>query len=222
VYGSALQRHSHGITAPTAALPYKPLHSTLLCCTVLYYPLYHCLLLYSTVLQSVILHYTLLYFTIQHFHVIQVEPSWAMQDKFLVYEQQPAMALDCLKSTHPVSTRVDNPSQISEVFDSISYSKGKFWHNCQEVGFCPGCSKSGKLQNRSQTLRRNFTGFFALMGPMLTVMVRWVCISLNWDINVPTDKLLRTGCRWNYSWKWETKLLRKNASHCHFRPPPLW
>lgn len=53
-----------------------------------------------------------------------VEPSWAMQDKFLVYEQQPAMALDCLKSTHPVSTRVDNPSQISEVFDSISYSKG--------------------------------------------------------------------------------------------------
>lgn len=53
-----------------------------------------------------------------------VEPSWAMQDKFVVYEQQPAMALDCLKSTHPLSTRVDNPSQISEVFDSISYSKG--------------------------------------------------------------------------------------------------
>lgn len=53
-----------------------------------------------------------------------VEPSWAMLDKFLVYEQQSALALDCLKSTHPVSTRVDNPSQISEVFDSISYSKG--------------------------------------------------------------------------------------------------
>lgn len=53
-----------------------------------------------------------------------VEPSWAMQDKFLVYEQQPAMALDSLRSTHPVSSKVDNPSQISEVFDSISYSKG--------------------------------------------------------------------------------------------------
>jgi len=51
-----------------------------------------------------------------------------MLDKFLVYEQQPALALDCLKSTHPVSTRVDNPSQISEVFDSISYSKGKYRH----------------------------------------------------------------------------------------------
>jgi hypothetical protein len=51
-----------------------------------------------------------------------------MLDKFLVYEQQPALAMDCLKSTHPVSTRVVNPSQISEVFDSISYSKGKHRH----------------------------------------------------------------------------------------------
>ncbi|PNF24028.1 hypothetical protein B7P43_G08642 [Cryptotermes secundus] len=53
-----------------------------------------------------------------------VEPSWEMQDKFLVYEQQPAMALDSLRSTHPVSSKVQNPSQISEVFDAISYSKG--------------------------------------------------------------------------------------------------
>ncbi|KDR09597.1 Aminopeptidase N, partial [Zootermopsis nevadensis] len=53
-----------------------------------------------------------------------VEPSWAMIDKFLVYEQQPAMALDGLRSTHPVSTTVDNPSQISEIFDYVSYSKG--------------------------------------------------------------------------------------------------
>jgi len=51
-----------------------------------------------------------------------------MQDKFLVYEKQPALALDCLKSTHPVSTKVDNPSQISDVFDSISYNKGKYRH----------------------------------------------------------------------------------------------
>jgi len=47
-----------------------------------------------------------------------------MLDKFLVYEQQHAMSLDCLRSTHTVSTRVDNPSQISEVFDYVSYSKG--------------------------------------------------------------------------------------------------
>jgi len=53
-----------------------------------------------------------------------VEPSWEMQDKFIVYELQPALALDCLKSTHSLSTKVENPSQISELFDSISYSKG--------------------------------------------------------------------------------------------------
>lgn len=47
-----------------------------------------------------------------------------MQDKFLVYEQQPALAQDSLRSTHPVSTKVDNPSQISEIFDYVSYSKG--------------------------------------------------------------------------------------------------
>jgi aminopeptidase N len=50
-----------------------------------------------------------------------------MHDKFLVYEQQPAMALDSLKSTHPISSAVHNPSQISETFDAISYSKGKLY-----------------------------------------------------------------------------------------------
>ncbi|XP_069686792.1 aminopeptidase N-like isoform X2 [Periplaneta americana] len=53
-----------------------------------------------------------------------VEPTWQMLEKFVFYEQHYAMALDCLKSTHPVSIKVDNPSQISEIFDSISYSKG--------------------------------------------------------------------------------------------------
>ena len=138
------------------------------------------------------LHVNVLFCTAICYSTWQVEPSWAMLDKFLVYEQQPAMALDCLKSTHPVSTRVDNPSQISEVFDSISYSKGKYRHKqlsgCRIYCWFPYLLK---LQKHGQTRWRNFTGFLSLMGPMLSAGVRWVCISSHWDLNMPMDKWLK-------------------------------
>ncbi|XP_028851651.1 endoplasmic reticulum aminopeptidase 1-like isoform X2 [Denticeps clupeoides] len=35
-----------------------------------------------------------------------------------------AMEVDCLGSSHPVSTPVENPSQIEEMFDDVSYDKG--------------------------------------------------------------------------------------------------
>uniref|UniRef100_A0A8B9KWP1 Endoplasmic reticulum aminopeptidase 1b n=1 Tax=Astyanax mexicanus TaxID=7994 RepID=A0A8B9KWP1_ASTMX len=35
-----------------------------------------------------------------------------------------AMEVDCLSSSHPVSTPVENPAQIQEMFDDVSYDKG--------------------------------------------------------------------------------------------------
>ncbi|KAL7839275.1 hypothetical protein SRHO_G00259330 [Serrasalmus rhombeus] len=35
-----------------------------------------------------------------------------------------AMEVDCLGSSHPVSTPVENPAQIQEMFDDVSYDKG--------------------------------------------------------------------------------------------------
>ena len=38
------------------------------------------------------------------------------------------MGLDSLESSHPISIVVNHPDEISEIFDGISYSKGKNDH----------------------------------------------------------------------------------------------
>ncbi|NXO04850.1 AMPN Aminopeptidase, partial [Rhinopomastus cyanomelas] len=55
------------------------------------------------------------------------EPSWHIKDLMVLNEVYTVMATDALTSSHPLSFREDEintPAQISEVFDSIAYSKG--------------------------------------------------------------------------------------------------
>ncbi|XP_005446233.2 aminopeptidase N [Falco rusticolus] len=55
------------------------------------------------------------------------EPSWHIKDLMVLNEVYAVMATDALTTSHPLSFREDEintPAQISEVFDSISYSKG--------------------------------------------------------------------------------------------------
>jgi hypothetical protein len=90
-----------------------------------------------------------------------------------------------------VSIKVDNPSQISEVFDSISYSKGKYRHKhlsgCRVYCWFPYIWEI----TEPQKLRwRKFTAFLSLMGTMVNAGVRWVRISSDCDLRVPEDKCL--------------------------------
>ncbi|XP_037789937.1 endoplasmic reticulum aminopeptidase 1-like [Penaeus monodon] len=52
------------------------------------------------------------------------EPGWAMQEQFIVEKMQPALSLDALLASHPISTPVADPAQIESIFDTISYKKG--------------------------------------------------------------------------------------------------
>ncbi|XP_066491470.1 aminopeptidase N [Tiliqua scincoides] len=55
------------------------------------------------------------------------EPTWSIKDLVVSNEMYRVMATDALVSSHPLSFREDEintPAQISEVFDSIAYSKG--------------------------------------------------------------------------------------------------
>ncbi|XP_014743328.1 PREDICTED: aminopeptidase N [Sturnus vulgaris] len=55
------------------------------------------------------------------------EPDWNIQDLMVLNELHDVMATDALASSHPLSFReeeINTPAQISEVFDSIAYSKG--------------------------------------------------------------------------------------------------
>lgn len=45
------------------------------------------------------------------------------QDDFFLGKCFEAMEVDSLPSSHPVSTHVENPMQIQEIFDDVSYDK---------------------------------------------------------------------------------------------------
>ncbi len=51
-------------------------------------------------------------------------PEWNLWDQFLEDTMNTAMALDALRSSHPIDVKVKSPSEIREIFDAISYDKG--------------------------------------------------------------------------------------------------
>lgn len=48
-----------------------------------------------------------------------------MLDQFVVHELQSVFAMDALNSSHQISVDVNNPEEINDIFDKISYGKGK-------------------------------------------------------------------------------------------------
>ena len=49
-------------------------------------------------------------------------------DQFITAALIPALQLDSLSNSHPVSVEVKDPGEINELFDTISYNKVGF-HN---------------------------------------------------------------------------------------------
>lgn len=56
--------------------------------------------------------------------VDKTQPAWRMMDQFWSDVTQPALALDSLYTSHPVSVPVNDPKEIEAIFDTISYKKG--------------------------------------------------------------------------------------------------
>ncbi|MCL4413097.1 MAG: M1 family metallopeptidase [Candidatus Thermoplasmatota archaeon] len=54
----------------------------------------------------------------------RIENGWKVWEEFLSESTLPSMKKDSLLSTHPIRVKVNEPSQIAEIFDSISYGKG--------------------------------------------------------------------------------------------------
>ena len=51
-------------------------------------------------------------------------PEWEMWTQFVSSDTNRALSLDGLANSHPIEQAVENPAQIGELFDAISYSKG--------------------------------------------------------------------------------------------------
>lgn len=54
----------------------------------------------------------------------KAEPEFEVLDQFLSLDMKGVMELDSTKASHPIITKVDSPNQITELFDTITYSKG--------------------------------------------------------------------------------------------------
>lgn len=53
-----------------------------------------------------------------------VFPEWEMMSQYTAGVVGTAFAVDQLSSTHPISVKVETPSDIDQIFDEISYNKG--------------------------------------------------------------------------------------------------
>ncbi|PVU93111.1 hypothetical protein BB561_003451 [Smittium simulii] len=51
-------------------------------------------------------------------------PEWQIWTQFLIDEYARALSLDSMRSSHPIMVPVRHSSEISQIFDNISYSKG--------------------------------------------------------------------------------------------------
>ena len=53
-----------------------------------------------------------------------IHPEWDMWTQFLTADTASAFSLDGLSNSHPIEQEVNNPAEIGQLFDAISYSKG--------------------------------------------------------------------------------------------------
>lgn len=51
-------------------------------------------------------------------------PEWNIWSYFVADAHDEALSLDSLSNTHPIEIEVHHPSEITEIFDEVSYSKG--------------------------------------------------------------------------------------------------
>ena len=56
--------------------------------------------------------------------VANYHTDWSMESQFLTSDLHRVMDLDATVNSHPIVQTVENPDQITEIFDSITYSKG--------------------------------------------------------------------------------------------------
>lgn len=52
-----------------------------------------------------------------------METEWGLESQFVVEQLHSAFGTDALNSTHPMTHDVESPSEISGLFDTISYAK---------------------------------------------------------------------------------------------------
>lgn len=61
---------------------------------------------------------------IEYLAVDHMFPDWKVWTQFVYMDHSKALEMDGLKNTHPIEVEVHHPSEISQIFDTVSYEKG--------------------------------------------------------------------------------------------------
>jgi aminopeptidase N len=61
---------------------------------------------------------------VEYLAVDNIFPEWKIWEDFSVSEMSPALKADSFFDTHALEAKVNNPGEVSEIFDHISYRKG--------------------------------------------------------------------------------------------------
>ncbi|XP_017104426.2 glutamyl aminopeptidase isoform X2 [Drosophila bipectinata] len=56
--------------------------------------------------------------------VTQMHPEWDMDNQFVIEELHPVMTIDSTLASHAIVKAIESPAEITEYFDTITYSKG--------------------------------------------------------------------------------------------------
>ncbi|XP_071400081.1 glutamyl aminopeptidase [Centroberyx affinis] len=116
----------------------------------------------------------------EYIGVEKAEPTWGMRDIMIISDVLPVMVDDALLSSHPIIVNVSTPSEITSVFDAISYSKGasilrmlEDWMGRDK--FRDGCRKYLKDFHFQNAKTANFWASLANVSglPVAEVMDTW-------------------------------------------------
>ncbi|XP_049536355.1 glutamyl aminopeptidase-like [Anopheles darlingi] len=61
---------------------------------------------------------------IEYKGIEKAEPDWGIKEQFIIDDLHGVLTLDATLGSHPIVVSVENPNQITEIFDTITYSKG--------------------------------------------------------------------------------------------------
>ena len=65
----------------------------------------------------------------QYLAVDHLLPEYNIWEQFITSAFTSALGLDALHNSHPIQVPVNHPSEIEEIFDQISYEKGRFYES---------------------------------------------------------------------------------------------
>lgn len=106
-------------------------------------------------------------------------PEWKIWNKFIDKEYELALELDGLKSSHPIEIEIEKSTDIAQIFDAISYSKGscliKFLANyLGEDKFRQGMRKYLDKHKYGITVSNDLWKSFDTNGYITQLMNHWI------------------------------------------------